>query len=639
MKRRGAPIAGGLALALAMIAPAEASALSRYGGVSDDGSRVFFDSAERLVAQDTDDFYDVYERSGGTVSLISTGVGNPSGAHNARFVDASADGTKVFFNTTEALAATDSDDGRSDVYMRSGGATTQISLNASAAVAAEFNAASTDGSIVYFSTNAPIAGDTDNFADVFRYSGAGTITPMTPGTTGNAFFAGATPDGAHVYFHSDENLAGATDDGDERDVFEGGSPPQWLSFGPASTDEPFDAGFLGASNDGSKVFMTTKEPWASPDARPEECMPDPFTGNNCIDVYQRSGGVTTLISTGPADDEPVTSQFFRGISADGSKVFFSSTAYMIPGEEADGEGRTLPGGEIEPDRPDTYMRSGGTTTLMTPGTIAGEGSYAGSSADGSKVFFAAVDPLAPGETDSVADVYLREGGTTTLISQGTQNGNGAFPALFAGNTPNGSTVFFETREALTADDTDPAPTSIDCFGEACTDVYARTGNTTTLISAPGAGAATAAETGIASFDGATPSGGHVFFSTTGALVGNDTDSFTDVYQRAGGATTLLRATGPPPDIDPPETTITKQPKKKSSKRKAKFEFTSDEAGSTFICTLDGETQPCTSPHKTGKLSLGKHKFEVFATDPAGNDDATPESVSFKVVKKKKKKRK
>ena len=38
-------------------------------------------------------------------------------------------------------------------------------------------------------------------------------------------------------------------------------------------------------------------------------------------------------------------------------------------------------------------------------------------------------------------------------------------------------------------------------------------------------------------------GTHVFFTTREALVGSDTDSSLDVYERAGGTTTLV-STGP-----------------------------------------------------------------------------------------------
>lgn len=89
------------------------------------------------------------------------------------------------------------------------------------------------------------------------------------------------------------------------------------------------------------------------------------------------------------------------------------------------------------------------------------------------------------------------------------------------------------------------------------------------------------------------------------------------------------------DTIAPETTITKKPAAKTKRKKATFEFSSSEAGSSFQCQLDGKGfKPCTSPLTTAKLKKGKHSFEVKATDAAGNTDATAASASWKIVKKK-----
>jgi sugar lactone lactonase YvrE len=95
---------------------------------------------------------------------------------------------------------------------------------------------------------------------------------------------------------------------------------------------------------------------------------------------------------------------------------------------------------------------------------------------------------------------------------------------------------------------------------------------------------------------------------------------------------------PPPDptdTTPPETTIEKGPKKKSTKRKAKFSFSSSEPGSTFECALDKKSfAPCSSPTKVKKLKPKKHKFQVRAIDAAGNPDLTAAVKKFKVLQKK-----
>lgn len=73
--------------------------------LSDDGSRVFFMSADALVPQDQNGKYDVYEWTGGAVHLISSG----RGVTNSYFLDASANGDDVFFTSFESQSAAQTD--------------------------------------------------------------------------------------------------------------------------------------------------------------------------------------------------------------------------------------------------------------------------------------------------------------------------------------------------------------------------------------------------------------------------------------------------------------------------------------------------------------------------------------------------
>lgn len=96
------------------------------------------------------------------------------------------------------------------------------------------------------------------------------------------------------------------------------------------------------------------------------------------------------------------------------------------------------------------------------------------------------------------------------------------------------------------------------------------------------------------------------------------------------------AATPPADTTAPNTVAGKGPKKKSTKKKAKFSFSSSEPGTSFECALDKQQpKPCTSPAKVKKLKPGKHRFTVTAIDVAGNRDPSPVVFKFKVTKKKK----
>jgi len=95
-----------------------------------------------------------------------------------------------------------------------------------------------------------------------------------------------------------------------------------------------------------------------------------------------------------------------------------------------------------------------------------------------------------------------------------------------------------------------------------------------------------------------------------------------------------------PDTIAPQATITKGPRDKIKTKKkrvrATFEFSSNEPGSTFECSLDGAAfAACTSPH-TVKVKKGKHNLAVRARDAAGNVDPTPATDGWKVKRKKRK---
>jgi len=85
------------------------------------------------------------------------------------------------------------------------------------------------------------------------------------------------------------------------------------------------------------------------------------------------------------------------------------------------------------------------------------------------------------------------------------------------------------------------------------------------------------------------------------------------------------------DTDPPETTITSGPASLSASPDATFAFSSDEAGSTFECSLDGSAfAACSSPAAYTALGDGSHTFDVRATDSSANTDASPDSVSWTI---------
>ena len=107
---------------------------------------------------------------------------------------------------------------------------------------------------------------------------------------------------------------------------------------------------------------------------------------------------------------------------------------------------------------DVYERSGGTTTHLSIGPAGGNGNvdfdydafFDGASADGSKVWLHTDEVLVAGDTDAANDVYERAGATIDVVSTGPTGGNADSSAFFDGASADGSRVFFDTQEPLTA---------------------------------------------------------------------------------------------------------------------------------------------------------------------------------------------
>ena len=361
-----------------------------FDAISTDGSAALFDTYDQLVAADTDNSRDVYKRSGGTTTLVT--VGGPDG--DALYAGASTDASRVFFYSDFSFAASDFDTTQ-DVYESSGGTVTHLSIgpaggngNADFDYHAYFDGASADGSKVWLHTDeALVATDTDTANDVYERSGASIAVASTSSTGGTAetgaYFDGASADGSRVFFDTLEPLTAGDSDA-ATDIYERASGATTLiSTGPAGGNGPFFAAFKDASTDGSKVFFHTADALVSTDT------------DGVQDVYQRSGGTTTLISTGPLDaNEPVPATF-EGASDNGSRVFFDTPENLVA--HATGT------------YPDIYEREGDVTTFISTGPIGGNGDFfaffRGASSDGARLFFETDEALVSGDTDISQDVY------------------------------------------------------------------------------------------------------------------------------------------------------------------------------------------------------------------------------------------
>ena len=83
---------------------------------------------------------------------------------------------------------------------------------------------------------------------------------------------------------------------------------------------------------------------------------------------------------------------------------------------------------------------------------------------------------------------------------------------------------------------------------------------------------------------------------------------------------------------PPVTTITKKPPRRTTKRRARFAFTSSINPATFACSIDARPfTACESPLRTPRLKPGRHRFRVRAT-ANGLTDPTPAVHRWRIVR-------
>jgi parallel beta helix pectate lyase-like protein len=525
-------------LASAGSAGGNAGMSSNFVGASVDGSRIFFETQEQLVPEDSDpncfsvsagdpggeieparSCVDVYQRFGGVTTLLSTGPGGATAPYDSRFAGTSMDGARVFLETQQALVAADTDSAV-DVYEVFAGTTSLVSVGVTGgneAFNATFANASDDGTVALFTTNEQlVSSDTDPVRDIYqRSNGSTTLVSIGP-SGGNsssypARIAGTSTTGTNVLFETEESLVTADSDGACAAHPELGLPTDqctdmYARLGAATTlmttgaiggNASADAAFVAASPNGGRVFFTTNERLTSDDT------------DSRYDLYQRLNGVTTLLSTGPAGGNGDFDVGETLVTSSGGRVFFETREPLV---------------STDTDTSlDVYNR-GAVTAHSSIGT-AGRGngsadvSLEGISSDGARVFFSTGEQLVAGDTDGQDDVYERGPGTNgasllSLRSTGPTGGNGPNDARYAGASGNGSRVFFETAERLTGTDTDSS-----------VDVFERAGATFHLSKGPSGGSGGASAT----FVDVSNDGLNVIVETREALVASDTDSATDVY--------------------------------------------------------------------------------------------------------------
>jgi hypothetical protein len=477
-----------------------------FGAVSATGTRLIFQTEESLAATDSDTDDDVYAREAdGSLTHLTDDPTGPDSEDGADFQGATPDGTRVFFATSESLAATDTDS-ETDVYRRNAdGTLTHISdspTGPDAEEGAAFDSASDDGARVAFHTGESLAAtDTDSQSDIYTRDADGGLTHVGDSTVGpdGSFGPGGahvSADGARVIFNTFESLT-ATDTDTQQDIYaqNANGSLSHLTDDPTGPDAELGAQFVTASRDGTRVFFSTDESLAAGDT------------DATADVYRDIGGALVNVTDDPAGVDAEISAGVQGISADGTRAIVDTTE-SFGATDTDSEN-------------DLYRRNGdGSFDHLTdsPGADAeAQAAFEGASADGLRVFFVTDEGLTASDTDTAGDLYARNAdGSLTHVSDDPTGADAEEAADFRGASTDGTRVFFDTDEGLADTDTDTTA-----------DLYARNADgTLTHLSDNPTGPDIAQS---ASFDASSADGTRVFFETPESLAATDTDATYDLY--------------------------------------------------------------------------------------------------------------
>jgi hypothetical protein len=363
------------------------------------------------------------------------------------------DGSSVIFTTSTDLVNGDNDPVTgADVYMRilSPGPprTVLISDNTDnadpdAGVNAEYRWATADHDRVVWRSAEAYAGtgDTDNAQDLFVRLGEGPIIRVTQGETvdgsptgnaaapvGDAEFVGASEDGDRIYFVSRERLTQqAPADTSVYKLYERDLSENVTRFvaGPLAAQD------VGSSYETTPTSLIAITRLPSYSKRPVRVTSTGIVflsaaqlagdGDDKLDLFRwtRNGGLELLSKPEPGAPASASADavfpsvghrggqefdpFYggRGTTADGDRVFFSTTESLVA-EDTDGGWR------------DVYVWEAGKGVRLVspPGDAPYHATYFGSNADGTEVFFNTAETILPSDLDpNAVDIYVAiEGG-------------------------------------------------------------------------------------------------------------------------------------------------------------------------------------------------------------------------------------
>jgi dipeptidyl aminopeptidase/acylaminoacyl peptidase len=333
------------------------------------------------------------------------------------------------------------------------------------------------------------------------------------GGDGAVIFKGASADAKHVVFATRDRLS-PLDRDSSWDLYDrAGAATRLVSTGTGASASSAYPTLLHISSDGSRVLFSTT------------ARLTPADRDHSVDLYERSGGRTRLVTGGRRD----LAATYKGASLDGRRVIFQSRE-ALTSDDRD-------------SRVDVFRASDGQIVRLSQGPAGGDGAFdaglpeftppdaAGSlaqiSPDGLRVAFRTSERLTADDQDDVRDYYVSTPDGLTRLSPGAASpARQSFSLGFGPVSANGSHVFFETADRLAAADTDDAP-----------NLYESTPGGPRLVEglpAGGLGVQAVSEDGL-----------RFVFTSEQRLAPGDSDNEPDVYELgADGLTRLLSPAAP-----------------------------------------------------------------------------------------------
>ena len=352
-----------------------APAHSSFDAVSTDGTRVVFTSGEALTADDTDDAFDVYERSAGVTTLLSSGQASNQASFEGASADASV-GVLLHFRARAArrhgrllrhLPTGERSDDTAD--RRDHRRRRRLRCRARRGVDRRHPAAVHDGrasSSRPTRTRPPTSTSTTTASSSWSAVGPRT-SPRSSAAATRRSTPSSSPRPRRCCRRTPTPRTTCT--------------PGGTASSASSPRDPWTPGTWGSSNPSSSR-PTGAGSSSAPSRRSPPTTPTTPTTSTCASRAR------------PPSPSPGNGPFgvnFSRASLDASRVFFTTNEKLGPGDTDSSR--------------DVYETTATGTSQISPGNGAFLPTVTGVTPSGSHLFYDTLEPVLPADTDSLFDVY------------------------------------------------------------------------------------------------------------------------------------------------------------------------------------------------------------------------------------------